>query len=79
MELNFMKLTPDEVDILLERFDQTDPALQRQIVAYLMEINVLMRDALRKIAAGEYDNAHDCKAASRIAVEAIADITEATP
>lgn len=31
------QLTDHEVDILLERFDQTEPALQRRIVAALME------------------------------------------
>lgn len=29
-------LTPEETDLLLERFDQTEPHLQRQIVAQLI-------------------------------------------
>ena len=29
------------------------------------------QDALLKIAQGNYDNAHDCKAAARIASEAL--------
>jgi len=31
-----MKLTPKELDFLLERFDQTEPAMQREIVGDLM-------------------------------------------
>lgn len=40
-------LTDQEVDRLLERFDQTEPALQRRIVAQLIAEHAVMSGALQ--------------------------------
>lgn len=40
------ELTDAEIDVLLERFDQTDPKLQRRIVARLVADAARLREAL---------------------------------
>lgn len=40
------ELTDAQIDALLERFDQTDPALQRRIVARLVHDRTVLADAL---------------------------------
>jgi hypothetical protein len=52
------------------------PALKRAIYAEAM--NAEMVAALRTIAQGDYDNAHDCKAAAKIAAAVLAK-TEGKP
>jgi hypothetical protein len=51
-------ITDEMVDSLLERFDQTDPVLQRRIVARLMVDKLIMADALTMASrALGYENA----------------------
>lgn len=67
-------LTDDEVDVLLERFDQTDPALQRRVVAALVIKATLVKELTEacQYAAGSFSQVpedqtvppivlHDCK------------------
>lgn len=41
-----IELTDEEIDVLLERFDQTDPALQRRIIARFITRGVAADDLL---------------------------------
>jgi len=49
-------LPPAEIDDLLLTFDQTDPALQRRIIARYMIDRTVLLDACRKTAAADERN-----------------------
>jgi hypothetical protein len=45
------ELTDEQIDELLERFDQTDPALQRRIIARLVADRTVLLDACEAVLA----------------------------
>jgi hypothetical protein len=45
-------LSDAEVDIILERFDQTDPKLQRRIIAQLVIQAKQLKDEIKRLKGG---------------------------
>lgn len=63
--MNAENLTDAEVDKLLERFDQTDPSLQRRIVAQFVIDAIVAQEAV-KIVSDAYNGVMDALKRSRM-------------